>query len=135
MSSLILRAATRVLASLILLFSVYLLLRGHNLPGGGFIGGLVGSIAFGLYAFAFGADACRRALRVEPRAIAVAGLAVALGTGLLAALAGEPFLTGLWTTVAGTKVGTPLVFDVGVYLAVVGAVMTLALELGQEGED
>jgi multicomponent Na+:H+ antiporter subunit B len=134
-SSLILRAATRVLASLILLFSVYLLLRGHNLPGGGFIGGLVGSIAFGLYALAFGADACRRALRVEPRAIAVAGLAVALGTGLLAALAGEPFLTGLWTTVGGTKVGTPLVFDVGVYLAVVGAVMTLALELGQESED
>ncbi|HSO07607.1 MAG TPA: Na+/H+ antiporter subunit B [Pelomicrobium sp.] len=131
MSTLILRAATRVLTSLILLFSVYLLLRGHNLPGGGFIGALVASIAFGLYVFAFGAEACRRALRIEPGALAVAGLAVALGAGLLAGLAEEPFLTGLWGSLGDTKVGTPLLFDVGVYLAVVGAVMTLVLDLAE----
>ncbi len=134
-SSLILRTASRLLVSLILLFSVFLLMRGHDEPGGGFLGGLIAAIAFVLHTLADGPAAVRRTLRVAPRGIAVFGIAIALAAGLPAALAGEPFLTGLWTSLGigpgeeGIPLGTPLLFDVGVYLAVVGTVLTIVLAL------
>jgi len=133
MTSLILRTATRFLMPLLLLFAVFLLLRGHNEPGGGFVGGLVVAAAFVLYTIAFGVAAGRRALLVTPSALLSAGLLVALGSGLSAVLAGRPFLTALWTTVgrgAGAfAIGTPLVFDVGVFLAVIGVVLTIVFTL------
>ena len=67
MNSIILRAGTRYLVGLLLLFSVYMLLRGHNEPGGGFIGGLIGATGFVLYAIACGTADARRALRLAPR--------------------------------------------------------------------
>ncbi len=137
MNSLILSAATRLLVSLMVLFSIYLLWRGHNEPGGGFIGGLIAAIGFALYALAFGAAAVRQALRVDPRGIAATGLAVSLISGLFAVITGEPFLSGLWwkpELAPGEYLpfGTPLLFDIGVYLLVFGAVMTLLLAL-EEG--
>ena len=136
MSSLILTVASRLLVGLMLLFSLFLLWRGHNEPGGGFIGGLVAAAALAVYAFASGTEAVRAVLRVEPLLIAVAGLAVAIAAGLLGFAAGEDFLTGLWVFIGATPddkglaLGTPLLFDIGVYLAVVGGVtgMVLALE-------
>jgi multicomponent Na+:H+ antiporter subunit B len=80
-NSIILNAATRLLVALLLLFSVFMLLRGHNLPGGGFIGGLIGATGFVLYAIAQGADATRKALRYEPQNIAMIGLGIALASG------------------------------------------------------
>ena len=139
MNSVILSAATRVLVSLMLVFSLFMLLRGHNEPGGGFIGGLLAATGFALYAIAHGTEAARRALRVDPRAIAMAGLALALLSGLMAALAGAPFLTGLWWFVdtgnggKGLPLSTVLMFDIGVYLVVVGAVLTLVFALEEEG--
>ena len=73
-NSIILNAATRLLVALLLLFSVYMMLRGHNLPGGGFIGGLIGATGFVLYAMAHGPEAARAALRYEPQNIAMMGL-------------------------------------------------------------
>ncbi len=136
MSSLILITATRFLTGLMLVFSVFLLLRGHNEPGGGFIGSLVAATAFALYALALGPRAVRRAIGVDTRGVAVVGLAVALAGGLMAALQGAALFTGLWIEVplAGgdyLKLGTPLIFDVGVYLAVVGSVLTLIIALGE----
>jgi multisubunit Na+/H+ antiporter MnhB subunit len=131
MSSLILRASTRILTGLILSFSLYLLWRGHNLPGGGFIGGLVASIALALAVFAFDARWCRRTLPVKPTTLAISGLGLALAAGLVAAPGGETFLTGTWTLIAGIKLGTPLLFDLGVYLAVLGSVLALVLELAE----
>ena len=135
MNSVILNTATRVLVALMLLFSVYMLLRGHNEPGGGFIGGLIAAVGFALYAMAHGTAAARRALRLDPRSVAVLGLAVAGLSGLAAALAGAPFMTGQWRFFGddaggkGLSVSTVLLFDVGVYLVVVGSVLSLVLAL------
>jgi multicomponent Na+:H+ antiporter subunit B len=133
MNSLILSAVTRLVGLLMMLFSIYLLLRGHNEPGGGFVGGLVAASAVALVAMANGAAASRRALLVEPRVLVIGGLALAVVAGILAAFAAEPFLTGLWQFVGGLPLGTPLLFDVGVYFTVFGAVAMLILTI--EGDE
>ena len=138
MNSLILNTATRLLVALMLLFSVYMLLRGHNEPGGGFIGGLLAAIGFVLYAIAHGVAAARRALRVDPRTIAVIGVAVAGLAGAAAALAGDTLFTGQWWFLGATEgdkglpLSTVLVFDIGVYLVVIGSVMAIVLALEEE---
>lgn len=133
MTSTILQTAARMLMPLLLLFAVFLLLRGHNQPGGGFVGGLVVAASFVLYAIAFGVDASRRALLVRPATLLGAGLLVALTSGLPAVIAGRPFMTAQWTEVhlgqTVVALGTPLVFDVGVFLAVVGVVLTIVFTL------
>ena len=135
MTSSILQTAVRLLMPLLLLFAVFLLLRGHNEPGGGFVGGLVVAASFVLYSIAFGVDAARRALLVRPSTLLGVGLLVAFLSGLPAVVAGHTFMTALWTTVeAGSMViavGTPLVFDIGVFLAVVGVVLTIVFTLAE----
>ena len=96
MRSLILKAATRLLAGLIIVFSIYLLFRGHNVPGGGFAGGLVAGSAFALMAISEGSFVVRSALRLDPRQICVGGLGIAIASGLVGWSNGSPFLTGLW---------------------------------------
>lgn len=137
MNSLILQTATRLLLTLLLLFAIFLLLRGHNEPGGGFVGGLVAAAAFALYAIAFGPAAARRMVRVEPRRLISIGLLTAAGSGFVALLDGEPFLTGQWETVQilglpPIDLGTPLLFDGGVFLTVLGVTLTVILTLAEE---
>jgi len=93
MNSVILRAGTRYLAGLLLLVSLFMLLRGHNEPGGGFIGGLIGATGFVLYAIAWGTEQARAALRLSPQNIAMAGLGIALLAGLFASVFGDPLFT------------------------------------------
>ena len=133
MTSSILRTATRLLMPLLLVFALFLLLRGHNEPGGGFVGGLVVAAAFVLHTIAYGVQASRRALLVDPSWLLSGGLLVAVASGVPALLLGRPFMTAVWTTV-GTEpvavaVGTPLVFDVGVFLAVIGVLLTIIFTL------
>lgn len=132
MNSLILSTVARVVIALMLLFSLYLLIRGHNEPGGGFVGGLVAASALLLHAIANGVPATRRMIRIDPRAIAMIGIAVAIIAGLIAAFMKAPFLTGVWAFPAGIPLGTPLLFDVGVYLVVVGGVSTLVFALEED---
>ena len=128
MNTLIMRETTRLLVPVILMFSVFVLLRGHNHPGGGFVGGLIAAIALCLYIFVADAEAARRLLRTDPSTIGAVGLAIAIASGLVGSLLERaPFLTREWTTIGGLKVGTPLAFDVGVYLVVIGAVLTFVL--------
>ena len=133
MRSHILQAATRLLVGLILVFSVYLLFRGHHAPGGGFSAALVAGTAFALFAIAEGPGPVRQALRIEPRVLIAWGLLLAVGSGLIAVLAGRPYLTGLWWTPAvldgALAVGTPLFFDIGVFLVVLGTILILLLHL------
>lgn len=133
MNSVILKTATRLLIALIMLLSIFLTLRGHNMPGGGFIGGLVAAIAFALYTIAFGVQATRYALRFSPRALIGLGLSLAILSGLVAALLNAPFLTGVWTTLyLGTqelKVGTPIFFDLGVFFVVAGIALMMLFAL------
>ena len=98
MTSTILQTATRVLMPLLLHFEVFLLLRGHNLPGGGFVGGLVVASSFVLYSIAFDVDTARRALLVKPATLLGVGLLVALTSGLPAVITGHEcgISHGLW---------------------------------------
>ncbi len=133
MGSFILSTATRLLVGLILVFAVYLLFRGHNAPGGGFAAALVAGTGFALFAVAEGPQAVRRALRTDPRVLVGWGLLMALGSGLLALAVGRAYLSGLWWTAtfvdASLAASTPLLFDVGVFLVVLGTILTLVLHL------
>ena len=134
MHSLILRVATRLLVGLILVFAVYLLFRGHNAPGGGFAAALVAGTGFALAAISEGPAVVRRAIRIDPERIAMVGLGLAILCGLVGWLAGRPFLTGLWWVVMDDHsktlaIGTPLFFDIGVFLTVLGTLLTLLLAL------
>lgn len=132
MDSLILRVATRLLAALMIMFSVFVLMRGHNEPGGGFIGGLLAATGIALSSLADGPEMVRRVLRIEPRLIAMIGVLVAVASGLISALTGDVFLTGVWGYVLGIPLGSPMMFDTGVYLVVVGGVMAMLLALEEE---
>jgi multicomponent Na+:H+ antiporter subunit B len=133
--SLILRTTTRLLFPLTLVFSIFLLIRGHNEPGGGFVGGLAAASAFALVLTADGLEKARQILRVDPLVLVGTGLALALLSGLPPLFDGGAFLTGQWleakVPVIG-HLGTPFVFDVGVYLAVLGVVVTIIFELAEE---
>ena len=138
MRSLILQTATRFLITLLLLFSLFLLVRGHHLPGGGFAGGLVAAGAFGLHSLAFDERETRRLLRVDPVILTAAGLVVALVSGLPGLLSGQPYLTARWGYLPlpgalRVELGTPLLFDLGVYFAVLGTTLTIILALEEEG--
>jgi multisubunit Na+/H+ antiporter MnhB subunit len=117
------------MVGLMLIFAVYLLLRGHHEPGGGFVAALVAGTAFALFAFTEGPDRLRRAIRLQPVIISVTGLAVAMGAGLPALLMGKPYLTGMWWPSDIFSFGTPLLFDIGVFLAVLGAILAVLLAL------
>lgn len=134
--SLILRTATRLNMPLLLVFSVYLLLRGHNEPGGGFIAGLMAASAFALYAVAYGAEKMLQLLRFEPQVIIGVGLLLALASGLPGLLLGQAFLSGMWWSFyigdLAIKLSTVLIFDIGVYLVVLGVASTIVLVLAEE---
>lgn len=138
MNSLILRVAARYLAAILLVFSIYMLFRGHNEPGGGFIGGLIGATGFILYAVACGTKEARATLMVEPQSIAMAGLAAALVSAFASAVFGDAPFTGQWLFIGATEdskgipLSTVLVFDIGVYLVVFGAILTLVFAMEEE---
>ncbi len=138
MRSVILRAGTRYLAGVLLIFSLFMLLRGHNEPGGGFIGGLIGATSFVLYAVGCSVSEARRALRVEPQNVAVAGLGISLLAGIYAALFGDALFTGQWLFIGATEddkglpFSTVLFFDIGVYLVVFGSILTLVFAMEEE---
>lgn len=137
MKSLILRTAARVILPVFLLFSIFLLVRGHNEPGGGFAGGLVAAAAFALYSLSAGVSQARGALRMDPHALIGSGLLLAILSGAWGLALGQPFMTDQWGKIAvaglGTlDVGTPLLFDIGVYLVVLGVTMLIILTLTEE---
>lgn len=128
MRSTILQTAARYLLPILLLFSFFLLLRGHYYPGGGFVGGLVASIAFVLHSFAYGTDKTMKVLRYDPLALIPVGLAIATLSMFMPVMFGLPIMTGLWfdqpIPVIG-MIGSALFFDIGVYLVVIGVVLTI----------
>ena len=119
-------------------FSIFVLLRGHNEPGGGFIGGLIAASAFAINGIAFGVPTVRRSLHFHPMAISGFGLLLATLSGVVSFVFDVPFLTGLWIspTILGVTVdlSTVMFFDIGVYLVVVGSIASIALAL-EDRED
>lgn len=138
MNSTILNITARYLAPVIFLLSLVVLYRGHNYPGGGFIGGLLAVSACLLVVLARGWKVTEAKWWPDSIALLVTGLAVTAVSGLLGVFAGEAFLTGLWLpalevpVLGKVKLGTPLLFDLGVYLAVMGFTLKCASALGQE---
>ena len=137
MTSLILSTATRLLLPLFLLFSIFILLRGHNEPGGGFVGGLIAAAAFALHAIAYDVEKTRTLLAIDTRSLIVLGLLLAMSSGMVSLFMGEPFFTGQWVRISfwsmgELDLGTPLFFDIGVYLTVIGVTLTIILSLAEE---
>ncbi|MCL3859542.1 DUF4040 family protein [Actinotalea sp. K2] len=135
-NSLIMRTVGRALSPVLVVWSAYLLLRGHNAPGGGFIAALVGGAGFAL-AYLTAWDARRAPIHLPYALISALGIVVATGTGLLGYV-DESFLRPLHVDIPYPggyyHFTTALLFDIGVYLAVVGVLLTTLNRLGTEDD-
>lgn len=122
----VLRTVARAVFYLVIVFALHLLLRGHHLPGGGFIAGLTTAIAIILHRVAFDTDP----FAMDPRRLIPAGLGLAALTGIVPMLLGYPFLKSAYGYLTTPLTGefewaTAVAFDVGVFLTVVGASLTI----------
>ena len=137
MESVILQIAARHMRPLLIILSLVVLYRGHNEPGGGFIGGLMLGAAFILYAMGFGVKKTQESIFFSPVTMTAVGLLVALASGIPALFAGHIFMTGEWVTLfqgsaMELKLGTPLLFDLGVYFAVAGMLTLVMFSIMEE---
>jgi len=139
MNNFILAQAARILFPSLLVLSLIVLYRGHNLPGVGFIGGLLAAIAFIVVGIGHSMPYAKRVLRVDPVVLMAWGLATAVISGLPGLLWGDPFMTGQWLPgftlplLGKVHLGTPLVFDIGVYLVVIGFTLHTTFSLAELG--
>jgi multisubunit Na+/H+ antiporter MnhB subunit len=138
MHSLILAAMARIFFVVMLITSLWILVRGHNEPGGGFIGGLIGAAGFITLALATDVAETRRRLRLHPVVLMSAGLFMAFVSGLPGIVFDASYLHHQWVTVplgiTELKLGTTLVFDIGVYLVVIGGVLAFMFRLYEEDQ-
>lgn len=130
MNSSIFKAASHIISGMMVIFSIYLLLRGHNHPGGGFIAGLIAVIAFALLMLAETPHYVYQKLFVSPPAIACTGLVITIIAGAAPLFLKKAFLSGLWLT--DTALGSPLLFDLGIFLAVFGSVLSVLLKVEEK---
>ena len=139
MRTIIFRTIAPYLSALMVLFSIFVLLRGHNEPGGGFIGGLIAASALAIFGVACGVASVRRAIVFHPMGIAGFGLFIGALAGIVSFFKAQPFMTSQWWYVKAFGVeiplSTPLIFDIGVYLVVVGAIGSIALALEERESD
>jgi multicomponent Na+:H+ antiporter subunit B len=133
MNTLIFRTMAPLLTLIMVLFSIVVLLRGHNDPGGGFIGGLIAASAAAVFGMANGVGAVRRVLKFNPLGYAGFGVLLAIASGLVAIAFGTTFLTGHW--LPGYVFGVPGLFDIGVYFVVFGTMTAIALALEDDEEE
>lgn len=134
MKTIIFKTASTYLLPLLIIFSIFILLRGHYLPGGGFVGGLIASIAFVIHSFANGLEETKDILKFHPGLLIPIGLGIAIMSGAAPLFIGESFMTGLWfdnpIPVIG-MVGTALFFDTGVYFVVIGITLTIIFTISE----
>ncbi|HET8808344.1 MAG TPA: hydrogen gas-evolving membrane-bound hydrogenase subunit E, partial [Methylophaga sp.] len=132
----IMQTLTRLLFPLMLMVAVFIFLRGHNLPGGGFIAGLIASVALISQYLANGIDWTNERLKANMHLVIGAGLLIAMLTGLVPLLLGFPFLTTAftylnWPIVGTFEIASAIAFDLGVFLTVVGSSVMILVELGK----
>ncbi|MBP1996320.1 monovalent cation:proton antiporter [Paenibacillus eucommiae] len=133
----ILRTVSKFVFFIILIFALYLFLTGHSSPGGGFIGGLMTSGALLLLAIAFNVETMRKVIPVNFRIVTAVGLLLALLTGIGSFVFDAPFLSHSFghfdlPLLGDTELNTAVLFDLGVYLGVVGVTMTILLSIGED---
>lgn len=135
MNSLIFKVIARLLVPVMFLFSLFLTFRGHNDAGGGFVGGLVCASSLIIYALAFSPQQVMNMLPIPPDKIMGLGLALSLSSTLFAPLLKKPVMTSVWFDKIGLSgFGTPGLFDIGVFLVVVGMSLKILLTLLEETE-
>lgn len=125
MNTQILLISAPVIKPMFIILSLFVLYRGHNLPGGGFIGGLLAASGYVFYMMAYDVETTLQKMLISPLQLMALGLLLAFSSGLPAILHSEPFMTGQWLSFFGIKLGTPTLFDVGVYLTVLGVLVTV----------
>ncbi len=137
MNTTLLQLAAKVIRLIMLVVSVFVLLRGHNQPGGGFLGGLLAGAGIIIYVIAFYSHSLlsKTLRRIAP--LRVVGLILALGSGVLGIILGESFLHAQWfkmdiPLLGSFSLNTPLIFDVGVYLTVIGVLVMMILLLMED---
>lgn len=133
----LLKTTTKVVTFIVLTFALHLFFAGHHNPGGGFIGGLVTAAALVLVALAFSTETIRKALPIDFRTLTGIGLGIAALTGTGSFLFGAPFLSQTFgyfelPLLGETELTTAMLFDLGVYLAVLGVTMTIILQIGED---
>lgn len=133
----VLATGAKTMVPTLTLFSLFLLIVGHDLPGGGFAGGLLASAALLMVFFAFGVRGLRRAIPVDPEILTGIGLGLAILGGIVGWVFADAFLAYAATSVSlpivgSVKLTSLLLFDLGVYVLVVGLVVTAVTRLGQE---
>ncbi|WP_370223060.1 Na(+)/H(+) antiporter subunit B [Cytobacillus sp.] len=136
-NDIILQTATKVVLFLIVLFSIHIFFAGHYTPGGGFVGGLLTSGAIVLLLLAFDMKTVSKILPVNYIHMIAVGLLFAIGTGAGALLFNVPFLTHAFGHVdlpilGDTSLHTATLFDLGVFLVVVGVTMTIIQTIGED---
>lgn len=134
LDTIILKTATNYLLPLLIIFSLFVLIRGHYLSGGGFVGGLIASIAFVLHSFAYNTQRTISLFRFRPMFLIPTGLSLSLFSGLLPTLISKPFMTSVWFMESVDVIGafgSALLFDIGVYLVVVGVVLTILFTISE----
>ncbi|MCD2138634.1 Na(+)/H(+) antiporter subunit B [Salinicoccus halitifaciens] len=131
------RVFIRMIAIIVVTFSIYLFFSGHNAPGGGFIGGLMSAIAILVIYLVFGIDRIKAALPFNYTYMMSIGLLLAVSTGIISWIAGYPYLKQFFDYFqlpffGEVELTTALIFDLGVYLLVVGAAMTFILTIVED---
>lgn len=133
----ILQTATKILVFIIMTYSIYVLFSGHHNPGGGFIGGLITASAMVLLYIAFDAQSVRDIIPVDFKVLGAFGVLIAMLTGAGSFLFDVPFLTQTFSYVelpllGKTELATAVLFDLGVYFAVIGTTMTIIMSISED---
>jgi multicomponent Na+:H+ antiporter subunit B len=127
MNSIILQIAQRYVRYLLLFFALFALLRGHNHPGGGFIAGLLAGLSLVMKGFAYDIEIVARQMKWSPNRFMALGLLLIILSTLPSLIHGLSFMKGYWLQfviplIGDVKVGTPLLFDTGVFFSVIGVI-------------
>ncbi|WP_077326446.1 Na(+)/H(+) antiporter subunit B [Virgibacillus siamensis] len=136
-NDLILRTTTSIIVFILLGFSIYLLLAGHNSPGGGFIGGLITASAIMLLYISYGSETIEKILPINYRLLVPIGLLLALGTGIGSFFFSVPFLSHTYgyfhiPFFGELELATAMLFDTGVYITVLGVTLTIILSISKD---
>ena len=137
MKSTILKIASTHLKWIIIAFSVFILIRGHNYPGGGFIGGILAGTGILFEALAFGFDKTNKHVYINPLKLISSGLLLCFASAIPGEIISNALLTGYWLKIDAPildtiKIGTPLFFDTGIYLVVSGSFLLTIFSIMEE---
>ncbi len=134
MNSVVLQLAVRYVKFILIIFALIALFRGHNHPGGGFISGLLAAMSVVFYGLAYSNKDLIRKMKIRPEGYISLGIALILLSMLPGWLLGKAAMTGIWLSLplpwsGELKMGTPLLFDVGVFFTVIGVTLLFLISL------